>query len=101
VEKITQWRASLFAPFIWDDEIGGACGTSEAVRNAYKVSVAQPHRKRQLGRPRHRWEINGSLKNRVRHVNWIQLAQDTVESPAFLEGDNEPSDSIKTGNSET
>jgi hypothetical protein len=27
------------------------------IRNAYKVSVANPEARRPLGRPRHRWDI--------------------------------------------
>jgi hypothetical protein len=37
------------------------------MRNAYKVLDENPERRRQLGRPRHRWKDNAEtdLKNRV------------------------------------
>jgi hypothetical protein len=34
-----------------------ACNTHK-MRNTYKILIAEPERKRPLGRPRHRWEDN-------------------------------------------
>jgi hypothetical protein len=35
-----------------EDEIGRACSTNGATRNAYRILVGKPERKRPLGRPR-------------------------------------------------
>jgi hypothetical protein len=48
-------------------------------RGAYRVSVGKPEGKRQLERPRHRWEDN--IKMDLQEVgcggmDWIDLAQD-------------------------
>jgi hypothetical protein len=48
-------------------------------RNAYKILVGKPERKRPLGRPRRRWEDN--VKMDLREIgwgvmDWIDLAQD-------------------------
>jgi hypothetical protein len=48
-------------------------------RNAYRILVAKPERKRPLGRPRGRWENN--IKMDFREIgwggmDWIDLAQD-------------------------
>jgi hypothetical protein len=48
-------------------------------RKFYKVLVGKPEGKRQLGRPRRRWEdgIRMDLKEiGLGGVNWIRLAQD-------------------------
>jgi hypothetical protein len=48
-------------------------------RGVYRVLVGKPEGKRQLGRPRHRWEdnINMDLQEVVcRGMDWIDLAQD-------------------------
>jgi hypothetical protein len=47
--------------------------------NAYMVLVGKPERKRTLGRPTHRWEVN--IKMELRQIgrdsmDWINLAQD-------------------------
>jgi len=49
--------------------------------------VGSPEGKRQLGRPRRRWEDN--IKPDLREIeideaNWIQLAQDRVRWRAFV-----------------
>ena len=51
----------------------------EQPRNAYRVLVGKPERKRPLGRPRRRWEDN--IKMDLREVGcdpgeWIDLAED-------------------------
>jgi hypothetical protein len=48
-------------------------------RNAYRLMVEKPERKRPLGRPRHRWVDN--IKKDIGEVGrgdvyWIGLAQD-------------------------
>jgi hypothetical protein len=37
-------------------------------RNAYRILVGKPKRKRPLGRPRHRWEDN--IKMDLRETEW-------------------------------
>jgi hypothetical protein len=38
--------------------MGRACSTNGAKRNAYKILVGKPERKRPLGRPSRRWVDN-------------------------------------------
>jgi hypothetical protein len=48
-------------------------------RGVYRVLVGKPEGKRQLGRPKHRWEdnINMDLQEVVcGGMDWIDLAQD-------------------------
>ncbi|KAJ4428334.1 hypothetical protein ANN_24353 [Periplaneta americana] len=56
-------------------------------RNAYRVLVGRPKRKRPLGRPRRRWEDN--IKMDLREVgyddrDWINLAQDRDRWRAYV-----------------
>jgi hypothetical protein len=56
-----------------------ACSTNGEKKNAYRIVVAKPERKRSLGRPRRRWV--DSIKMDLREigcdgVHWIDLAQD-------------------------
>ena len=55
-----------------------ACGASGGGKVVHGVLVGKPEGKRQLGRPRHRWEDN--IKMDLREVggggNWMELAQD-------------------------
>jgi hypothetical protein len=49
------------------------------VRNSYIILIGKPAGKRQLGRPRHRWEDN--VKNYLKEIGWegvdcTELAQD-------------------------
>jgi hypothetical protein len=56
-------------------------------RGVYKVLVGRPKRKRPLARPRHTWEDNikmGLREIRIDGVNWIQLAQGSVQWRAFV-----------------
>jgi hypothetical protein len=56
-------------------------------RGVYGVLVGRPKSKRPLGRPRHRWEDNIKMDLReiwIDGVNWIQLAQDSVQWQAFV-----------------
>jgi hypothetical protein len=40
----------------------------EAKKNAYRILVGKPEGKRQVGRPRHRWEDN--IKMDIREIEW-------------------------------
>jgi len=40
------------------DEMGRTCGIYGGRRGACRVSVGKPEGKKQLGKPRHRWEDN-------------------------------------------
>jgi hypothetical protein len=59
--------------------MGGACGMNGEKRNAYRLLVGKPERKRPLGRPRRRW-LNNIRMDFVEvgwsDVDWIGLAQD-------------------------
>jgi hypothetical protein len=49
------------------------------VRGAYNILVGRPEGRRQLGRPRRRWEDNKKIDLReidFGDVDWIHLAQD-------------------------
>jgi hypothetical protein len=51
-------------------------------RAVYRVLVGRPEGKRQLGRPRRRWEDNIKMDLRVIGIdgaNWIQLSQNRVQ----------------------
>jgi hypothetical protein len=56
-------------------------------RNAYRLLVGKPERKRPLGRPRHRW-VDNIRKDLVEvgwgDVGWIGLAQDRDRWRALL-----------------
>jgi hypothetical protein len=48
-------------------------------RNAYRILMAKPEGKRQLGRPRRRWVDNIKMDLReigLGDMDWIDLAQD-------------------------
>jgi hypothetical protein len=56
-------------------------------RSVYRVLVGRPEGKRQLGRPRRRWEYNIKMDLReigIDGANWIRLAQDRVQWRAFV-----------------
>jgi hypothetical protein len=38
--------------------MGRACSTNGEMKNAYRILVGKPEGKRQIGRPRRRWEDN-------------------------------------------
>jgi hypothetical protein len=66
---------------------------------AYNILVWRPEGRRQLGRPRRRWEDN--IKMDLREIgfgdmDWIHLAQDRQVAGSCEHG-NEPSGSIKCG----
>jgi hypothetical protein len=53
----------------------------------YRVLVGRPEGKRQLGRPRRRWEDNIKMDLReigIDGANWIRLAQDRVQWRVFV-----------------
>jgi hypothetical protein len=50
----------------------------EEMRNAYRILVGRPKRKRPLGRSRRRWEDNIRMNLRVigwEGVDWVHLAK--------------------------
>jgi hypothetical protein len=56
-------------------------------RGAYRVLVGRPEGKRQLGRPRRRWEDNIKIdlgEIGIDGANWIRLAQDRVQWRTFV-----------------
>jgi hypothetical protein len=53
--------------------VGGECGTHD--RKVYKVLVGKPEGKRPLGRPRRRWDQEGSWGDWLGRVEWTQVAQ--------------------------
>jgi len=59
--------------------MGGACSAYGERRGVYRVLVGKPEGKRQLERPRRRWEDN--IKMDLQEVgcggmDWIELARD-------------------------
>ena len=65
----------------------GHVARMEQFRNAYRVLVGKPERKRLLGRPRRRWEDN--IKMNLREVGcdpgeWIDLAEDRDQLQAYV-----------------
>jgi len=55
----------------------------------YRVFVEKPEGKRQLGRPRRKWEDN--IKMHLQEmgcggIKWIDLAEDRYSSPVLLNG---------------
>jgi hypothetical protein len=67
-------------------------------RNAYRILVGKPERKKPLGRPRRRWVDN--IKMDLREiggdgVGWIHMTQDKGPVEGSCEHGIEPSASIK------
>jgi len=58
--------------------MGGVCGAYGEGRGVHSVLVGKPKGKRQLGRPRRRWEdnIKMDLRKVGRGEDWMELAQD-------------------------
>jgi hypothetical protein len=62
-----------------EDEMGEPCSTNGEKRNAYRVLVGKPERKRPLVRPKRRWVDNIRMdlgEVGWGDVDWIGLAQD-------------------------
>jgi hypothetical protein len=58
-------------------------------RNAYRLLVGKPERKRPLGRPRRRWVNNTSIKMDLLEIgwgdmDWIGLPQDSDKWRALV-----------------
>jgi hypothetical protein len=69
------------------DYMGRACSTNGAKRNAYRILVRKPERKRPLGRPRRRWVDNIKMDPREigwDGMDWIHLAQDRDQWKALV-----------------
>jgi hypothetical protein len=68
-----------------DDEVGGTCGTHGRGERVF-FFVGRPEGKRQLGRPRRRWEDNIKIVREIGidEANWIRLAEDRVRWRAFV-----------------
>ena len=65
----------------------GHVARMEQSRNAYRVLVGKPERKRPLGRPKRRWEDN--IKMDLREVGcdpgeWVDLAEDRDHWRAYV-----------------
>jgi hypothetical protein len=59
--------------------MGGTCSTHGEMKNAHKILIGKPERKRPLVRPMHRWEDNNKMDVReigFGSVEWIHMAQD-------------------------
>jgi hypothetical protein len=57
------------------------------MRNAYNILVGKPERKRPLGRPRCRCEVNirmGYRKRGLEGVDWLHLSEDRNQWRALL-----------------
>jgi hypothetical protein len=69
-------------------------------RGIYRVLVGKPEGKRQLGRPRPRWEdiIKMYLQEVVCGMDWIELTEDRGQVAGSCECCNEPSGSINAEN---
>jgi hypothetical protein len=65
----------------------GHVARMEEGKGVYRFLDGRPEGKRPLGRPRRRWEDNIKIDLReigIDGANWIQLAQDRVQSWAFV-----------------
>jgi hypothetical protein len=52
------------------------------MRNAYKILVGNPERKRTFGRSAHRWDDNSRVVHKeigYEDVNWFHLPQDRFQ----------------------
>jgi hypothetical protein len=53
--------------------MGRVCSTNGAKRNACRISVGKPVRKRPLGRPRRRWVDNIKMDFKRDRMGWCGL----------------------------
>jgi hypothetical protein len=61
------------------NEVGGSCSTYGNSRGVYRVLVKKTMGKRQLGRPKVRWDDNIKMDLQevgCESIDWIELAQD-------------------------
>jgi hypothetical protein len=59
--------------------MGRSCSKNRAKRNAYRILVEKPERKRSLGRPRRRWVDTIKMDLRETEccgMDWIDLTED-------------------------
>jgi hypothetical protein len=68
------------------NEMGGECSTYGERIGAYRILVGRPEGRRQVGRPRHRWEdnIKMDLKKVGWDMDWIMPTQDRDIWRAFV-----------------
>jgi hypothetical protein len=64
LKKIVAFRGEQ----VKEDEMGRACSTNGAKRNAYRILVGKPEGKKPPGRPRRRWVDN--VKIDLRETEW-------------------------------
>jgi hypothetical protein len=67
--------------------MGGTCSAYGERRGVYRVLVKKPEGKRQLGRPRRRWEDNIKIDLQVvgcGGMDWIELARDRDRWRTFV-----------------
>jgi hypothetical protein len=67
--------------------MGRACSTNVKKRNAYRILVRKPERKRPLGRQRRRWLDN--IKMELREIlcdgmDWVDVTQDRDQWRALV-----------------
>jgi hypothetical protein len=67
--------------------MGSACSTNGEKRNAYRILVGKPEKKRPLERPRCRWLYNIKMdlgETGWDGMDWIDLAQDKNQWKALV-----------------
>jgi hypothetical protein len=70
------------------------CSTHEKTRNAYRILVGKPERKRSLEKARRGWKDN--IKMNLRELGWVGMYWiDVTQDKDCCEHGNEPSGSIK------
>jgi hypothetical protein len=70
---------TLHQIFFKEDEVGGASARMGKMRNACKMLVGTPERKKPLRRLKHMWEDNIRMnlgEIGLQGVDWIHLTQD-------------------------
>jgi hypothetical protein len=55
------------------EEMDSACSTNGERRNAYRILVEKPERRKSLGRPRRRWVDNIKMYLRRDRMRWYGL----------------------------
>jgi hypothetical protein len=80
----------FYYPYIADEnKMDGACSSDGEGRCVYRVLVGKFEGKRQLGRPRLRWEYNIKMEIQevgCRGMDWIELARDRARWLALVDG---------------